>query len=308
MRKGRFGRYAGVAGSISGKGLLAVIVWGASFAATRVALDVLTPFGLVAVRLWAGAFLLALVLRLRGGALLPIRRDMPVCLFLGTVLAVHLLLQAYGLQRTTAVHTGWIIGFIPVTIALGAWLLGQQRLRRRGWVGVALGTVGVFIVTWAEPPNFAEAQFGDLLQVASCLTWTVYTLASTGPISRNGALRVTTLGMVVAASLATIAAVGGGLSAGAWTWNGLLAVAFLGPVCSGVAYALWFAAQREHGPARLGALLYIEPFVALATGTVLLGEPVTLHALVGGLAVLAGVWLVSRSSARPVVAAPEAPA
>lgn len=308
MRHGQFGRYAGVAGSISGKGLLAVIVWGASFAATRVALDVLTPFGLVAVRLWAGALLLALVLRLRGGALLRIRRDMPVCLFLGTVLAVHLLLQAYGLQRTTAVHTGWIIGFIPVTIALGAWLRGQQRLRRRGWVGVALGTVGVLIVTWAEPPSFAEAQFGDLLQVASCLTWTVYTLASTGPISRNGALRVTTLGMVVAASLATIAAVGGGLSAGAWTWNGLLAVAFLGPVCSGVAYALWFAAQREHGPARLGALLYIEPFVALATGTMLLGEPVTLHALVGGLAVLAGVWLVSHSSARPVVAAPEAPA
>lgn len=308
MRTVRIGQYAGVAGSISGKGLLAVIVWGASFAATRVALDVLTPFGLVAVRLWAGAVLLALVLHLRGGALWSAQRDIPACLFLGTVLAVHLLLQAYGLQRTTAVHTGWIIGFIPVTIAVGAWWLGQQRLRRLGWIGVALGTAGVFVVTWAKPPNFAEAQLGDLLQVASCLTWTVYTLASTAPIARSGALRVTTLGMVVAASLATIAAAVGGGHAGTWTWNGLLAVAFLGPVCSGVAYALWFAAQREHGPARLGALLYIEPFVALATGTMLLGEPVTLHALVGGLAVLAGVWLVSRGSARPTITVTEAPA
>lgn len=308
MRTVRIGRHAGVAGSISGKGLLAVIVWGASFAATRVALEVLTPFGLVAVRLWAGAILLALVLHLRGGALWPARRDIPACMFLGTVLAVHLVLQAYGLQRTTAVHTGWIIGFIPVTIALGAWLLGQQRLRRRGWVGVALGTVGVLVVTWARPPDFAHAQLGDLLQVASCLTWTVYTLASTGPIGRNGALRVTTLGMVVAASLTTVAAAGGGLSVGAWTWNSVLAVAFLGPVCGGVAYALWFAAQREHGPARLGALLYIEPFIALATGTLLLGEPVTLHALVGGLVVLAGVWLVSRGSARPTITVAEAPA
>ena len=307
MRNERLGRYAGAAGSISGKGLLAVVVWGASFAATRVALDVLTPFGLVAVRLWAGAVLLGLVLRLRGGGVLPTRRDRPVCLFLGTVLAVHLLLQAYGLQRTTAVHTGWIIGFIPVTIALGAWLLRQQRLRRRGWVGVALGTAGVFVVTWVRPPAFAHAQLGDLLQVASCLTWTVYTLASTGPIARQSALRVMTLGMIVAAGLATIAATVGGGHAGAWTWNGLLAVAFLGPVCSGVAYALWFAAQREHGPARLGALLYVEPFVALATGTLLLGEPVTLHALVGGLAVLVGVWLVSRGSTRPVVTASEAP-
>jgi len=291
------------AGSISGKGLMAVIIWGASFAATRIALDVLTPFGLVAVRLSAGALLLILVTRLRHGTLLPVRRDLPACVFLGAVLATHLLLQAYGLQRTTAVHTGWIIGFIPVTISLGAWLLGQQCLRWSGWTGVAIGTAGVLTVTWTKAPEFAQARLGDLLQVASCLTWTVYTLASTGPIARNGALRVTTAAMVLAAALAALVAIGSGPWAGVWTWSGLLAVIFLGPVCSGVAYALWFAAQREHGPARLGSLLYIEPFVALATGVMLLGEPVTPYALLGGLAVLAGVRLVAHGSTPPVATA-----
>ena len=50
-------------GVLSVQGLFAVIVWGASFMATRVALGAMNPFGLVAVRLWVGAVLLLLIIR-----------------------------------------------------------------------------------------------------------------------------------------------------------------------------------------------------------------------------------------------------
>jgi drug/metabolite transporter (DMT)-like permease len=286
-------------GVLSAQGLFAVIVWGASFMATRVALDALHPFGLVAVRLWMGAALLLLIVRARSGRVVPARADLPVCVFLGAVLSAHLLVQAYGLRYTSAINTGWIVGFMPVTIAVGAYLLRQQRLDALGWSGVTAGTAGVLIVTIVAPPDFTDAHFGDLLQLSSCLTWTVYTLVATGPNTRIGVLRVTTFGMIVAAAIATVATFWSGVFSGPLTGYRVLAIVFLGLVCSGLAYYMWFAAVEDHGPARVGALLYIEPFVALATGTLLLGEHVTLNAVLGGICVLVGVWLVAKGSVKP---------
>lgn len=283
---------------LSLKGLLAVVVWGMSFVATRLVLQALDPYWLVAARLLLGAGLLAAIVRARGGRPWPLRRDWPVGIFMGVVIATHLLLQARGLLDTTAIHAGWIIGFIPVCIAVGAQLLGQQRLAPLGWLGVILGTGGVLLVTAAEPPDFARARFGDLLQIASCLTWTVYTLAGARATARNGPLRMTAFAMGVAAVLVLIAAVGLGGLRGPVTPATLGSLAFLGVVCSGVAYYCWFSATHEQGPTRVAALLYLEPFVTLGAAIVVLREPWTLHAVFGGLVVLVGVWLVAHGARR----------
>jgi drug/metabolite transporter (DMT)-like permease len=313
---------------LSFKGLIAVILWGASFIATAIALRALEPFTLVAIRMWMGFLLLTLLQRTRGEKALPLPTDRPMCLALGLVLTVHLLVQAYGLQRTSAIHTGWIIGAIPVGVALGAQWLGQQRLHPFGWLGVAIGAGGVAIVTAFKPAEFAQARIGDLLQVVSVLTWTIYTLAAAGPLARSGALHVTTSSMGVTALVTTVIAAGlalghvhsgvpavasgAGLTATAPVlsvsalsdWKVIVAVLFLGILCSGVAYYLWFAATHEHGPTRVGALLYLEPIVTLVCANRILHEAITLNAIIGGLFVLAGVWLVAHGTARAANAPP----
>ena len=283
------------------KGLFAIVVWGASFVATRIALECFSPFGLVASRLLAGVLLLGVLVRLRGGAWSPARADWPRCVLLGVVLSTHMVIQAYGLQYTSAINTGWIIGFAPVTIALGAHAVGQQRLTPMGWLGVLAGAGGVLFVTLRAPPDFSQAHFGDLLQVTSCVTWAVYTLASTRLIARYGALRTTAWAMGVAAVLVTLVATAQGVLSGPVTRPALIALAFLGVVCSGLAYSVWFSASYEHGPARVAALLYLEPFVTLGAAATILAEPVTPNAVLGGLTVLAGVWLVARGARAPGV-------
>jgi drug/metabolite transporter (DMT)-like permease len=282
--------------AVSGKGLIAISLWGASFVFTRIALGSFNPYGLVAVRTVTGALLLVALLKILGGPVLPERKDRPVCIILGFVLGLHLWLQAYGLQYTSAINTGWIIGFFPVSIAVGAHLLNLQRMRGVGWLGVVVGAGGIALVTAASPPNFKDARFGDLLQVISCLTWTVYTLAGIRAVKRSGALRVTACAMGTAAVVMTITTVGTGLLHEALNASALLAVAFLGILCSGVAYFLWYQAVTEQGPTRTGSLLYFEPFVTLAVAAAVLHEPITVNAIAGGLIVLFGVWLVGRGS------------
>ena len=291
MQHGRFS----VLRNLSGKGLAAVLIWGASFIVTRLALKSFHPFGLVAIRLLAGTLLLGLVLRSRGGNPWPERSDRPICWFLGVVLGAHLLIQAFGLERTSAGSTGWIIGFIPIMIALGAHALGVQSLGRVGWLGILIGTGGILAVVLARLSDFQGAREGNLLQVASCVTWTIYTLAAAGPIARNGVLRITTFAMGVAAVITALAAVTTSILSGPVTAAAVAAMLFLGLICNGLAYYLWFAAVDEHGPARSGPLLYLEPVVATITGAIA-GEQLVPNAIIGGLCVLAGVWLVSKGT------------
>jgi drug/metabolite transporter (DMT)-like permease len=283
----------------SGKALFTVVAWGASFVLVRVALESFTPFGLVAIRFASGTAVLLLISRLRGGTILPDRRDRPICVFLGLLLGAHLAIQAFGLQYTSAIHTAWIIAFIPAMLAVGAQLFLRQRLRSVGWLGVVVATAGVLTVTMSALPDFSRARLGDLLQLSTCLTWTVYTLAATRAVARNGALRVTVLSVAVAAAVLLVVAGGYGFVRGAVTPGSLLSVAFLGFVCSGLGYFFWFHAVDEHGAARVGSYIYLEPFVTLAVARAMLNEPVTLAALAGGACVLCGVWLVARGTARP---------
>ena len=283
--------------SVSGKALLAVAAWGASFVATRVALESFSPFGLVSIRMIIGTLLLVSIVRARRGSLMPVRRDRARTIFLGMVGGAHLLIQAYGLQYTTAINTSWIIGFIPVTIAIGSQLLGRQSLAATAWGGVALGALGVVLVTLQQPPDFANARFGDVLQLTSCLTWTVNTLGAIGPVSRNGALSITAVTMGIAALVLSVGAIGSGfVSSTAVKVGPVLAVVFLGVVCSGLAYYCWVKAVDEHGPARVGAVLYLEPFVTLVIAAGTLNEPIGANTLAGGVCVLIGVRLVVKGT------------
>jgi drug/metabolite transporter (DMT)-like permease len=81
-----------------------------------------------------------------------------------------------------------------------------------------------------------------------------------------------------------------GLSSRGW-----IAVLFLGVICSGFAYVFWYDALKRLPAARVGALIYLEPLVAVVVARLVLGEPILPATLAGGALILGGVWLVNRT-------------
>ena len=281
---------------VSGAALFAVFAWGASFVATRLALEAFTPFAIVALRLTLGTALLLAVARAGRLRAVPGREAAGVAVLLGLIVAAHLLIQAIGLGHTTAINAAWIIGFIPVVIALGARLFLGQRLPALAWTGVAIASIGVLLVTAQEPPDFAYARLGDLLQLGSCFTWAAYTLVAVRPLQRWGSLPMTAAPMAVAAAVLWAAvAVDGRLVVAPPGLASVVAIAFLGVFCSGIAFLLWLRAVAAVGPARSGVYLYVEPFVTLALAWAVLDEPVMVSAVAGGITVLIGVAMVHRA-------------
>lgn len=281
---------------------IAVVFWGLSFVATRIALRDLSPVTLIFVRFVLGLILLHGLLAVRRAPFLPPRPLWPQVAAMGFVgIFVHMLLQAYALRMTTAVRTGWLIGVIPIWSALLAALFLRERFGMAKVGGLLLGLAGVILIVTRgrfDPETFAlPSTHGDLLVLISTVTWAVYTVISHGATRALGGLRATAGAMLVGWLLLApffIASHG-------WTElarvpvTGWLSVLFLGFGCSGLAYWFWGIAVSKTETSKVAAFLYLEPLVTLAAAVPILGETVGPSTLLGGAIVLAGVALVQRA-------------
>lgn len=286
--------------------LIAIVLWGISFVATKAALRELSPVTLVTTRFGMGAALLLVLVAARRLPLVLQTADVARLALAGFIgVFVHQLLQSYALTMTTAVRTGWLIGLIPIWSALLAAVFQRERFGPMKSAGLALGFAGALLVVTRgrlDGASFAlPTTRGDLLILASTLNWAVYTALGRTVMSRLGALRATAGAMLAGwLMLMPLFVRGAGwrelatLSAPGWG-----AVLFLGLGCSGLAYLLWYGALERVETARVAAFLYLEPLVTLAAAVALLGEDVGWMTVAGGLTVLAGVALVQRAPGAP---------
>jgi drug/metabolite transporter (DMT)-like permease len=287
--------------------LWAVILWGFSFIATKVALKEVNPFTLLTLRFGIGGFLLLLVQLQKDGRFLKTfsSTDWLLIIFLAIVgISGHTLLQAFGLLYTTAINTGWIVAIMPIFITIAArFYLGEAiTLRKIG--GIILGFIGVFLVISKGVFSLSifrfGSTFGDLLVLISALTWTTFTVGGRGFLSRFPPLTAITPIMIVGCFITFP------FTWQKWEWNilfhlslsGWMSILFLGIFCSGLAYLFWYSALEKKDSSIVGMYLYLEPLVTLIGAYFLLGEEIRWITLTGGGMILLGVYLATRAAVR----------
>lgn len=279
----------------------AVLVWGASFAATKVALRQVSPVTVVWLRFAMGIAVLGAAAAWRGELRRVSARDLGIFASLGLIgITLHQWLQSTALQTTHASTGGWVAAATPVCIALVAALVLRERLTRLQWVGIVVATLGVvLIVTDGAPAMLLAGRFaepGDILMVLSAPNWAVFSVLSRRVLRDHPPARMIFYTMTMGWLMTSVLFVAAGKPAeiGRLTSTGWLAVGFLGIFCSGLAYIFWYDALHSAPTSQVGTFLYLEPLVAVVTGMMFQGERLLLSSIVGGAIILAGVWLVNR--------------
>ena len=279
----------------------AVVVWGASFIATKVALAYASPITIVWLRFAMGVVILGVAVVLRRQFTLPNKNEWRYFALLGFLgITFHQWLQSNALVTSEASTTAWIVATTPVFMALLGWLVLKEGL---GWVtisGILLAFIGVLVVVSdGDITSISIREFGapgDVLILISAVNWAVFsTLSRRGLKSYPASLMmfyVMSFGWVFTSFLFIPSE---GLSEiPRLTVNGWIGILFLGIFCSGLAYIAWYDALQALSAAQTGVFLYIEPLVAVAVAAIVLAEPVTWASLLGGAVILIGVWLVNR--------------
>jgi drug/metabolite transporter (DMT)-like permease len=73
--------------------------------------------------------------------------------------------------------------------------------------------------------------------------------------------------------------------------SGIALAVASGALCSGIGYAIWYAALRGLTRTRAAVVQFVTPAIAALGGVLLLGEMVTLRLLASGAAIFGGVAL-----------------
>jgi drug/metabolite transporter (DMT)-like permease len=276
--------------------IFAVIVWGASFIATKLALRDLNPVTVVWLRFTIGVIILGLAAKIRQQVSIPVKQDWLYFILLGFLgITFHQWLQSTGLQTVQASTTAWVVATTPLFMAILSWIFLREKLAWLQVAGIVLGAFGVIIVVANGnirdlfTGNFGTA--GDVLILVSAVNWAIFSILSARGLKKYQPTQMMFYVMFIGWLLTTVLF----LSSGSvkdirnLTWTSLGGICFLGIFCSGLAYIAWYDGLQALPATQIGAFLNIEPLVAVLVAWPILHESILFITMAGGAIILVGV-------------------
>jgi drug/metabolite transporter (DMT)-like permease len=230
----------------------------------------------------------------RGGR--PITRRMVLLPLLGGLLtALDHAFWNTAVLYTTAANATLFGNTAPLWVALGAWLVLKEKLEGKFWSGLALTLAGAVIVLGNDFLLHPSLGLGDLIALAAAVFYGGYLL-----VTQLGRAHVDTLSYVwlVSASSALIllgVSLGMGMQLTGYptqTYLAFVGAALVSQVLGylSVAYALGHLPASMVAPTLIG-----QPVVTALLSIPFLGEIMAPVQWIGGLGVLAGIYLVHNS-------------
>ncbi|MFP4375421.1 MAG: DMT family transporter [Spirochaetales bacterium] len=273
--------------------LIAVVGWGSSFVATKVALETLRPTSLVFFRLAAAAIFFFVLVRLRHVPRPP-RRDLLRLVMLALFEPVlYFLLETQGLALTSASSGALVIAAVPVFVALFARLFLSERMRALGWIGTAISIAGVVLLVLGDdnPDYSATSVWGNLLVLGAALSASGYIVLARSLSGRTHPLQISFFQMLVGALCFTplfaynTVATGLPVFTPAVAW----ALVFLTLVATIAAFLCYNYALSQIPAAKAAVFLNGIPLVTAVVAAIILGEELTWLQAGAGLVIIVGV-------------------
>jgi len=278
----------------------AVIIFGGSAVATKVAVSAIDAIDVSIMRTVIGGFV-GLPLALGLGIPLPTSSWQKWLLGLSGFCAfiAFPLLFTLGVSLTSANHATMILAILPVLTGAIARAWDRQRPAGAWWSGCAIAFVGEVLLLYDPAADSTDASItGDLLVWLSTLFASLGYVAG-ARLQRSGySARGTTFWGVSLFAMLLLPVAPWLLdsdslqAAGVWAWSGLLYQAIGVTI---VAYILWYYALGTGGIARVGLFQFMQPVSGVVLAFLILAESLSLVFLLASAIIMFGVILAFRA-------------
>ena len=281
---------------------LIVVVWGCTFVQTKVLINAgLRPDEIFTLR-FVIAYLLILPFSWKRLFLGSVRDEL-IALSLGlTGGSLYFIVENYALAYGYCSNVSLIVCLTPlVTALIVGWRYPAERLGKGGALGSLLALGGMALVVFNGNFVLKLSPLGDVLALAACLCWALYSLLIKHLGARYDNMLITR--KVFGYGLLTIIPLllwrgmdfGIVIDGGARVWGNIV---FLGVVASMLCFLGWNWCLARLGTVRATNFLYLNPVVAIVSSALVLGERVTWIAVLGAVLILASLIYVDRNRRR----------
>lgn len=268
-------------------------IWGASYMFIKIGVRDLSPAAVAWLRIVLAALVLVPIAAYRGQLRLPASSWLAITVLGAVQVAAPFLLIAEGEQEISSSLAGILVASTPLFTALLAIRLDHtERSEGLRLGGVGLGLVGVVVLLGLDlGDSSAELVGGGMILLAS-LGYAVGAFIAkrhlTGAPPTGIAAWVMVASSVLMAPAAIATAPGSAPGIGP-----LAAVAALGIVGTGVAFAIFYDLMATVGAARTFIVTYLAPAFAVFYGVLLLDEPLTVATVAGLVLIVGGSYLAA---------------
>lgn len=290
-------------------GLLGVVAFSFTVPFTRVAVDALSPLFIGSGRAVVAAVLAAI-------ALAATRQRRPtraqwgrLVIIAAGVVAGFPLLTSYALVSVPASHGAVVIALLPAATAVMAVIRGRERPPISFWLLAGLGAVAALAFASIQSGGFGQLELADLLLFGAVIAAAVGYAEGALLARELGAWQTVSWALIVAApvmvGLMVVSIAVEPPSAGPIEWA---AFAYLAFVSMFLGFFAWYRGLAIGPIAQVSQVQLVQPVLSILWAAALLGEPLTVATVLGGVAVIACAAVAVRVRLRSATTRPDAAA
>lgn len=279
-----------------------VVIWGCTFVQTKVLIN----SGLRPDEIFTLRFIIAYVLMLPfswRNLFLDSFKDEMTALLLGlTGGSLYFITENYALAYGYCSNVSLIVCLTPlVTALIVGWRYPSERLGKAGAAGSVAALAGMALVVFNGNFVLELSPLGDILALAACLCWALYSLLIKHLGTRYGNMLITRkvfgYGLLTIMPLLFMRGINHDvlLEGGIQVWGNIL---FLGCVASMLCFLGWNWCLARLGTVRATNFIYLNPVIAIVSSALVLGERVTWIAISGAVLILAGLVYIDKHRVR----------
>ena len=274
--------------------LLTSTIWGFGFVAQELGGEHLGPNAFNGTRYSLGAICLMVILFVwhKGRSVEGFRSVdwVKASLSAGVFLFLGSLLQQAGIsdEETGAGKAGFITGlYVAIVPTMGLFI--GHRTNFQTWSGVALATVGLWLLSFKQTDQQWAIAHGDLLVLFGAFCWAGHVLMIDRFTNRVSSLHLALGQVTVCAALSWVLAVFAEKPTFGDFKAAFLPALYLGVMSIAIAFTLQIIGQRKANPTHASIIFAMEAVVGVIAGWLILSEQLSQRELTGCLLMFSGM-------------------
>jgi drug/metabolite transporter (DMT)-like permease len=277
--------------------LSTAVLLGTNPVAVKYAVGYVPPLPFAALRFVVAGLVLWAILRLFDPKGMLRWEDFWAMAGLGVVgVALNNIAFTFGVSMTSASNTALVVATAPLWGMLVGFVLGWERPKLKGIVGVGLALLGVGVIVYRGLGASGTSLMGDLLVMGAAACWGSYAVLSLPLLRRYSPLAVAAYTMLFG-GLAVLPLATSGLVRmdwGAVSVGGWAAVAYSALLVAAFGFTSWQRGVSRIGANRMLVYQYLVTLVGVISGILLFGEGFGIDKAAGAAILLGGVYLARR--------------
>ncbi|NRD79823.1 DMT family transporter [Bacillus sp. BRMEA1] len=272
----------------------AILLWSASFIATKVAYETFAPIQLGVVRTGLAAIVFWIIRKIakdKEKIKKEDRKRVAMSSLFGITL--YFTLENIGVSMTSASNAALIVASFPAITSLLEFFVYRLKPTFQKSVGIILAIIGVAVLTQITINGSVKSFWGNLILIGAGIVWAFYNFITRDLTNKYSALTLTHYQMLIGA-IWFIPFVF--FEAKPWripSVTSMNALIFLCIGCSVAAFVLYNFGLKKLSSSVSVSLMNLVPVLGLIFSVFILGEIVSLTQIIGGIIVIIGVILSS---------------